>query len=98
MHDFKTYKDQVFELCKTMGVRKLYIFGSAVRDDFKDTSDIDFLLSFKEGSNQFKRYFKLKYGLENIFNRECDIVMEDGIKNPLLAKYINQERKIYYAA
>ena len=55
-----------------------------------------FVYSFNEGSNQFKRYFKLKNGLENIFKRECDILMEDGIKNPLLKKYINQERKVYY--
>ncbi|MEZ4526092.1 MAG: nucleotidyltransferase domain-containing protein [Desulfobacterales bacterium] len=96
MMDFKLYQNKVADLCKTLGVKKLYIFGSAVRDDFKDTSDIDFLLSFNEGSNQFKRYFKLKNGLENIFKRECDILMEDGIKNPLLKKYINQERKVYY--
>ncbi len=96
MIDLKLYKDQVSELCKTLDVRKLYVFGSAVRDDFSEKSDIDFLLSFDDGSNQFRRYFKLKYGLENIFNRKCDLLMEDGIKNPLLSRYIHQERRIFY--
>ncbi len=98
MLDVKTYKDQVSELCRTLGVKKLYVFGSAVRNDFSESSDIDFLLSFHEGSSQFKRYFALKQGLEKIFDRECDLLMEEGLRNPLLSNYINQERKIFYEA
>jgi predicted nucleotidyltransferase len=96
MIDFSLYKDRVSELCRTQGVKKLYIFGSAVRNDFNEKSDIDFLLSFHEGGNQFKRYFQMKYGLENIFKRKCDLLMEDGIRNPLLAGYIHQEKQIFY--
>ncbi len=98
MIDVSAYKDQVSELCKTFGVKKLYIFGSAVRNDFSESSDIDFLLSFHEGSSQFRRYFAMKHGLENIFKRECDLLMEDGLRNPLLARYINQEKKVFYEA
>ncbi|MDR2914561.1 MAG: nucleotidyltransferase domain-containing protein, partial [Tannerella sp.] len=40
---------QIVELCKKYHVARLYLFGSAARDDFDPaTSDIDFLYSFDE--------------------------------------------------
>ncbi len=42
--------DKVAEFCKRNGIRKLSLFGSALRDDFRPDSDIDLLVEFRAGA------------------------------------------------
>ena len=42
--------DKIAEFCKRNGIRKLLLFGSALRDDFRPDSDIDLLVEFREGA------------------------------------------------
>lgn len=46
--DFPT--DKVSEFCKRNGIRKLSLFGSALRDDFRPDSDVDLLVEFQAGA------------------------------------------------
>lgn len=39
-------KENLREFCRKRGIRKLAIFGSALRDDFRTDSDIDVLVEF----------------------------------------------------
>jgi hypothetical protein len=43
-------KDKIAEFCQRNHIRKLSLFGSALRGDFSPESDIDFLVEFQEGS------------------------------------------------
>ena len=40
-------KDRLAEFCRTHGIRRLAVFGSALRDDFGPDSDIDVLVEFE---------------------------------------------------
>ena len=42
-------REKLAAICRTNGIRKLAIFGSALRDDFDSESDIDFLAEFEPG-------------------------------------------------
>ncbi len=42
-------KEELASLCKAHGIRRLAIFGSALRDDFHSESDIDVLVEFQPG-------------------------------------------------
>jgi predicted nucleotidyltransferase len=42
-------KDQIASFCRERGIRRLAIFGSALRPDFKPDSDIDVLVEFEPG-------------------------------------------------
>jgi hypothetical protein len=42
--------DKVAEFCKRNRIRKLSLFGSALRDDFRPDSDIDLLVEFQTGA------------------------------------------------
>jgi len=39
-------KQVIAKFCQQHGIRKLSVFGSVLRDDFCDRSDIDFLVEF----------------------------------------------------
>lgn len=42
-------KEKIAAFCKRHRIRKLSLFGSALRDDFRPDSDVDFLVEFKPG-------------------------------------------------
>jgi len=40
-------KEQIADLCRSRHIRRLAIFGSALRSDFNESSDIDILVEFE---------------------------------------------------
>ena len=87
-------------LCRANGVRRLAVFGSAVRDDFDpQRSDLDVLVTLDAPSatRYAEHYFGLKEDLEHIVGRPVDLVTERSITNPLLAKSIAAEKVTLFA-
>ncbi len=50
-------KDKIAEFCQRHHIRKLSLFGSVLRDDFRPDSDVDVLVEFESGRTP--GYFKL---------------------------------------
>ena len=89
----------ICQLCRRLKVQRLDIFGSAATDQFTVDSDVDVLVQFdREPGDLFNRYFDLKEGLEQVFGRPVDVVLEDSLKNPYFKLAIEQVRKNIYAA
>lgn len=89
------------ELCGRYGVARLDLFGSASGSGFDPAaSDLDFVVSFaaRTPSRLFDRYFGLKEGLEHLFGREVDLLMEGAMKNPRFIKSVSESRVPLYAA
>ncbi len=88
------------KICETYDVKTLYVFGSACTDKFKENSDIDILVSFKDISIEkyTDNYFELHYKLEELFNRKVDLLTEKSLSNPYLIKSIEETRQLLYAA
>ncbi|MCY4047546.1 MAG: nucleotidyltransferase family protein [Candidatus Dadabacteria bacterium] len=42
-------KEKIAEFCKARGIKRLAIFGSALRSDFRPDSDVDVLIEFNTG-------------------------------------------------
>jgi predicted nucleotidyltransferase len=42
--------DKIAEFCKRNQIRRLSLFGSALRGDFRPGSDIDLLVEFRDGA------------------------------------------------
>jgi len=91
-------KDKVKALCDSHKVGTLFVFGSVLGNQFTDTSDIDFVVDFKDVDlyDYADNYFELKDGLENIFNRPVDLLEESAIKNPILRKSIDTSKVLIY--
>lgn len=94
------HRDDVAALCRRVGTRRLYAFGSAVRADFSpETSDLDFLVEFDDvpPADYAQAYFVLKDGLEALFGRPIDLVTNSSLANPYFRDRINAERQTMYA-
>jgi hypothetical protein len=95
-------KQELSRLCQKYDVEFMYLFGSATSaNDFKDSSDIDILISFKPNISVAKytdNYFDLHNELEDLFNRKVDLITENSLSNPYFIKSINETRMLIYAA
>ena len=93
-------KNEVSALCKQFKVLRLDLFGSAVRENFSDTSDLDFVVSFSaEEPREYARcYFNLVEALEKLFQRHVDLVTERSIRNPYFREEIELTRQPVYGA
>ncbi|MHC4520196.1 MAG: nucleotidyltransferase family protein [Planctomycetota bacterium] len=99
MLDIERYRTEVAGLCRQLKVRRLDLFGSAAREDCTDESDVDVLVQFdSDGGGLFDRYFDLKEGLEAVFGRPVDVVIEKSLKNPYFKASIESSRRNLYAA
>ena len=84
--------DQIQELCKSNKVKTLFVFGSVLREDFREDSDVDFVVDIDE-KDPFKYtdiYFNLKSKLEEILKHQVDLLEERAIKN----KFFRQELEL----
>ncbi len=93
------YSDKLSNLCTIYGVKRLELFGSALRSDFdQENSDLDFLIEFAEShsAGAFDRYFGFKEGLEQLFQRPVDLVEIKAIKNPYFRQAIERDKVLVY--
>ncbi|MCG8451189.1 MAG: nucleotidyltransferase family protein [Pirellulales bacterium] len=84
---FETIAQHQAEL-RRLGVRRLQLFGSAVRNETNGASDLDFIVQLEE--NSFGAYMDVKFFLEDLFHCPVDLVLPDTIK-PQLRDHILQE-------
>ncbi|MEX2688967.1 MAG: nucleotidyltransferase family protein [Candidatus Njordarchaeum guaymaensis] len=80
------------EKIRSFGVKKMGIFGSAVRGEMTDRSDIDFVVEFERGKATFKNVCGLIDFLEELFGRKVDILTPDGIDS-IRIKHVREEIK-----
>lgn len=93
--------DRIDRLCREHGVRSLHLFGSATGDAFDPgRSDIDVLVSFEEAppAAMAERFFALWEGLQQVFGREVDLVVDDAIRNRYFREEVDRTKHPLYAA
>ncbi|GHT99964.1 hypothetical protein FACS1894142_7960 [Spirochaetia bacterium] len=90
--------DDIIAICKKYYINELSIFGSSIRDDFNQNSDIDILVSFNNSNINLFDIMDLENELSKLLNREVDIVEKESLKNPIRKSKILSTREIIYAA
>lgn len=92
-------RDAIAALCRQSSARRLDLFGSAVRPDFDPLqSDLDFVVVFDElpPVSYANAFFDLKQGLESLFARPVDLVVDRAIRNPFFRQRVQAERRSVY--
>jgi len=92
------FKSEIERICRTLPVKRLGLFGSAITGDFTSDSDIDVLVVFDPDENVdlFEKYFDLKEQLAKIFNRNVDLVVDKSFRNPVFRESVEKTRTIIY--
>jgi predicted nucleotidyltransferase len=98
MIDIEKIKPEIERVCRSLPVKRLGLFGSALSQNFSQNSDIDILVIFDSDENidLFDKYFELKEQLQEIFKREVDLVVDKKFKNPVFREVVARTRTIIY--
>jgi hypothetical protein len=82
-------QDAVAAFCRRNGVREFALFGSILRDDFTQNSDIDILVDFLPDTKvTFFRLADMENELRTIFQREIDLVLKDTLHRRIAAEVL----------
>jgi predicted nucleotidyltransferase len=76
------------EMRQLFTVRRIGLFGSYLKGNESEKSDIDLIVDLSEPT--FDHYMDLKFYLEALFERPVDLVLSDTIK-PRLKPIIQKE-------
>ena len=86
-----THKSQLADF----GVRQIGLFGSYVRDEATENSDIDLLVDIRKDKKTFNNFISLNYYLEELFGKKVELVTTQSL-SPYIGPHIL--KTVEYAA
>ena len=86
---FERLHEQQAEI-RRLGVARLGVFGSFVRDEPTPESDVDIFVEFAPGKKNFDRFMALAHLLEDVLHRRVEIVTPESL-SPYIGPYILRE-------
>ena len=75
---------------RQLGVRRLAVFGSVVRDEARPGSDVDLLVEFTAGHKTFDRFLALAELLERLLGSPVELVTIESL-SPFIGPHILAE-------
>ena len=81
---------------RTRPVLKVYLFGSYVRGDADDQSDIDILVDLDYSQKIGLQFIQMKIDLESLLNSKVDLVSSRGMSK-YIKPMVDNEKKLIYA-
>ena len=91
-------KDKIAEFCRKRHIRKLALFGSVLRDDFRPDSDVDVLVEFESGYPVgLIRLAGIERELSTLLGRKVDLNTAGFLSHYFRAKVLS-EAEVYYVA
>jgi predicted nucleotidyltransferase len=89
---------RIADFCGRWSVTELALFGSVVRGDYREDSDVDVLITFAPDAHVgLITLSKMEQELSAMFARRVDLVTKGGLK-PLIRDEVLSEAEVLYAA
>jgi hypothetical protein len=90
--------ERLAEFCRQNGVRRLAIFGSALRDDFGPDSDVDVLVEFDPGRTPGLSFFGMQADLSRLFDRTVDLHTAASLSRYFRTQVLSEAEDQFVAA
>jgi predicted nucleotidyltransferase len=85
-------------LCRRYGIRKLAVFGSAIRGEMGRESDLDILVEFEPEVALGLRFITLQAELSALFGRRVDLVTAGFLSPHFRLRVVQEAVPLYEAA
>jgi predicted nucleotidyltransferase len=89
---------QLRDFCRKHHIRRLALFGSALRDDFGPESDVDVLVQFEEGHVPGLAFFGMQEELSQILGRKVDLNTPGFLSRNFRDEVLTEAQDLYVAA
>ena len=83
---------------RTLGVERLALFGSVVRDEARPDSDVDLLVQFTAGAKTYAHFFALSELLEARLGRHVELVTREALSPFLGSRILAEAHDVLRAA
>lgn len=87
-------KEKIFPILKRNNIKRAGLFGSVVKGNDTETSDIDILVEL-DSEISLIEFIRIKLELEDNLNRKIDLVEYKAIKPRLKERILSEELRIY---
>jgi len=94
-HGLDIPHETIAEFCRRYRIRRLALFGSVLRDDFSDQSDIDVLVEFEPAVAVGLSFFTIERELSLLLGRKVDL-NTPGFLGKYLRDQILGEAQVHY--
>ena len=89
---------RIAQFCERNHVRKLSLFGSVIRDDFDEASDVDVLVEFEPGHVPGYAFFDMADELSGILGRRVDLNTPMSLSKYIRDRVLSQAEVVHEAA
>jgi hypothetical protein len=98
LHGIDIPKERSTAFCRKHGIRRLSLFGSILRDDFKEDSDIDVLIEFEPGVRVGLAFIAMQDELTEILGRRVDLSTAGFLSAHFRDEVLKEAEAVYVAA
>jgi hypothetical protein len=90
--------ERIEEFCRHNRIRKLALFGSVLREDFRPDSDVDVLVEFYPEYVPGLSFFRMQRELSQILGRKVDMNTPQDLSKYYRDKVLTEAEVFYDAA
>ena len=87
--------DEIAAFCERHHIRKLSLFGSVLREDFREDSDVDVLVEFEEGHTPGWEYYTWGEELSPILGYTVDLLTPQELSRHFRDRVVAEAVKLY---
>ena len=98
VHQMEISEQQIAEFCRARGIRRLALFGSVLRDDFRPDSDIDVLVEFQPGVRVGLAFIRIQDELSALLGRPVDLHTAGSLSKYFRDQVLREMETLYVAA
>ncbi len=91
-------RERIADLCRRHHIRRLAVFGSALRDDFGPGSDLDVLVEFEPGTRVGLAFFAIQEELSKVLGQKVDLSTIGFLSKYFRDQVLAEARNLYVAA
>ena len=98
VHTKKDIEDSIEEsrvVLNRLGVKSIGLFGSFLRNEVKDDSDVDLLVDFHSGKKSFDNFMELAFYLEDLFGRKVEIITPQSLSKHIGPHILKEVELVY---
>lgn len=93
LDELKTKREQILSLAKSYGVKDVRVFGSAVRGEDTEASDLDLLIEL-EPERSLLDAGGFQYDVQELMGRKVDVVFPKGLHHRIRDAVLHEARPL----
>ncbi len=93
LEKLQAYKSEIFRIAANYHANNIRVFGSVVRGESDENSDIDLLVTFQPGASLFDQAGLISE-LENVLGTSVDVVSDRALNRHLSTRILNEARPL----